>query len=217
MGYRTIIVLNNDEANVWGNNPLGKAITVASGKKISNRGGEILLNGVQIGNVIDCEHSDTESIVHFSSLHGTTLGRSFYNSRMTEEEQREAMIVELAESMGYKLVKNNPEVKNNEVGLKLPQFLRFEILDQDKIDAADEIIISALLHFFNITGLDNTLRTRNLEFIIGSMKIHEKQQLIYIIEEQIELSIGGHHLSPKSLEGFGYKQMVEALVNVLQE
>ena len=48
MGYRTIIVLNDDEANVWGNNPLGKAITVASGKKISNRGGEILLNGVLI-------------------------------------------------------------------------------------------------------------------------------------------------------------------------
>lgn len=216
MGYRTIIVLNNDEANVWGNNPLGKAITVASGKKISNRGGEILLNGVQIGNVIDCEHADTESIVHFSSLHGTTLGRSFYNSRMTEEDQREAMIVELAESMGYKLVKNNPEVKNNEEGLKLPQFIRFENLDQDKIDAADEIIISALLHFFNVPRID-MLKTRDLEFIIGSMKIHEKQQLIYIIEEQIELSIGGHHLSPKSLEGFGYKQMVEALVNVLQE
>lgn len=216
MGYRTIIVLNNDEANVWGNNPLGKAITVASGKKISNRGGEILLNGVQIGNVIDCEHADTESIVHFSSLHGTTLGRSFYNSRMTEEEQREAMIVELAESMGYKLVKNNPEVKNNEVGLKLPQFLRFENLDQDKIDAADEIIVSALRHSLMSPELTCS-NTRDLEFIISCMKIHEKQQLIYIIEEQIELSIGGHHLSPKSLEGFGYKQMVEALVNVLQE
>lgn len=212
MGYRTIIVLDNDEANVWGNNPLGKAITVASGKKISNRGGEILLNGFQIGTVIDCEHADTESIVHFSSLHGTTLGRSFYNSRMTEEEQREAMIVELAESMGYKLVKNNPEVK----GLKLPQFIRFENLDQDKIDAADEIIISALLHFFNVPRID-MLKTRDLEFIISCMKIHEKQHLIYIIEEQIQLSIGGHHLSPKSLEGFGYKQIVEALVNVLQE
>lgn len=110
MGYRTILILSNDDAGGWGDTDLGKAIQAAASRRLCERTGEINFGGNQIGTVIQCEHADTESIVHFSSLHGTVLGRSFYNSRTTEEEQREAMIVQIAESMGYKLVKNTPVV-----------------------------------------------------------------------------------------------------------
>lgn len=105
MGYRTIVILSNDDTG-WGNTDLGKAIQAAASRRLNGRNSEINFGGSQIGTVLQCEHADTESIVHFSSLHGTTLGRSFYNSRTTEEEQREAMIVQIAESMGYTLVKN---------------------------------------------------------------------------------------------------------------
>ena len=220
MGYRTIIVLDNDDTNLWGDNPLGKAITSASGKKISNLGGEIMLEGNQIGTIIDCEHADIESLVHFSSLSGTVLAKDIHNSRVSEQELRENMLKEIASSMGFTLVKNTPEVKNSEVAHTLygmdPPIRKLSELTKEQIDFANEIINSAIIVMYLENGIPRhaileLLGQTSIENVVNGMSLDYKGELISIIEQDHYVDL----ILPKSLEETKYVDLVEVLVEVL--
>lgn len=220
MGYRTIIILDNDDTNLWGDNPLGKAITSASGMKISNQGGEIMLGGHQIGTIIDCEHADIESLVHFSSLSGTVLAKDFYNSRVSEQELRENMLKEIDSSMGFTLVKNTPEVKNPEVAHTLygmdPPIRKFSELTKEQIDFANEIINSAIIDMYLDSGIDRLeiprmLGVRSIENVFNKMYVEDKDTLISIIEQDHYVDL----ILPKSLEETKYVDLVEVIVGML--
>ena len=220
MGYRTIIVLDNDDTNLWGDDPLGKAITSASGKKISNLGGEIMLEGNQIGTIIDCEHADIESLVHFSSLSGTVLAKNIHNSRVSEQELRENMLKEIASSMGFTLVKNTPEVKNPEVTHTLygmdPPIKKFSELNEGQIDFANGIINSAIIVMYLENGIDRLeilrmLGVRSIENVFNEMYLEDKDELISIIEQDHYVDL----ILPKSLEETKYVDLVEVIVGML--
>lgn len=112
MGYRTVVVLNNDLAHEWSKDPqLGERIQreIQFGQSDAQRpvGG---LN--QFGTVAECTHADVQSLMIVDSLRATTVARGWFQSGETTVQVCEKLLRELAAHCGYNLVKKpNPSAR----------------------------------------------------------------------------------------------------------
>jgi len=102
MGFRTLAMLNNDLAFEWEHDPeLGRKIAMAM-----NHPNDYTLS--QIGNygrVVECEHSDTQTIAIIEGTQWFTgLGYGFH-SKDRDPESHVRLVRAAAAELGYTLTK----------------------------------------------------------------------------------------------------------------
>lgn len=108
MGFRTVVVLNNDQAHEWQNDP-------ELGKKIMQAG---YLRGwskvwfeqhpderLQYGEVIEQVHADTQTVAFLDGYGGKAMAYSHWFRGETEDQKNLKMLKSLADSLGYRISK----------------------------------------------------------------------------------------------------------------
>ncbi len=104
MGFRTVVVLNNDQHHEWSND-------VNLGKKISEqmfqlRGAQPLNTfGLRYGYVIECTHADTQSLALLEHYNGRIITTTHWWRDKTEEQTELELIKAAADKLGYRLAK----------------------------------------------------------------------------------------------------------------
>jgi hypothetical protein len=102
MGMRTSIILFNDQASEWQNDPfLGKKIMreASLGRRNPNN------DDMHYGRVIHCEHADTQTLGYFDSYAFHPISNGFWNHGQTQDEVKLKLLQSAARELGYKLVK----------------------------------------------------------------------------------------------------------------
>ncbi len=110
MGYRTVVLLENDRASEWEHDPgLGRKIAIAMNHASTTRlDGEVSRQAeLPFGKVIACHHADTQVIGVFNSYSFKPMAYSNWYSREDEEAMKLKMLKLAAEEMGYRLVKRS--------------------------------------------------------------------------------------------------------------
>jgi hypothetical protein len=100
MGFRTVVVLNNDQTTEWEfDTKLGQRISWAAGSRCGDE------RELPYGRVVECVHADTQTLGYFDSHRFVPLLYSNWTRDETEAEVKLRMLKQLADSMGYSLRK----------------------------------------------------------------------------------------------------------------
>ena len=102
MGFRTVVMLSNDQAHQWKDDPeLGKKISHAMHFPGGDKG-----RVSSYGQVVECTHGDCQTL---AILDGYTMFRSLSSKGWVRDESRNEVALKLlkesAEKFGYRLVK----------------------------------------------------------------------------------------------------------------
>lgn len=100
MGYRTVVILSNDEAHNWSKDPLLGEKIFESASKLQRGNGEF--SG---GSVVEQVHCDQQSLIVIDSLQGTTVATTHWSRDQTAEARDLALLRELAAKHGFNLSK----------------------------------------------------------------------------------------------------------------
>ena len=104
MGYRTVVVLNNDMTSEWGSDPsLGKKIMWASSLSGVDHQREI----GNAGTVLQCVHTDQQSLVLLDGLSGYTLSHKNWVPREVASATEIQLLKLAADTLGYRLVRKS--------------------------------------------------------------------------------------------------------------
>ena len=108
MGFRTVVVLFNDQASEWENDPsLGKKISraknFATGRPLGLGKNDIHKANIGYGRVVECAHADTQTLAVLDSYNMTQIAHSRWNPNDKDVELK--LLKEAAEKLGYKIVK----------------------------------------------------------------------------------------------------------------
>ena len=102
MGYRTVVMLNNDRCNEWSADPdLGRKISHA----MNHAGRPHKAELEHYGHVVQCEHADTQSLVildGYSTFYH--LASQDFTSKPFDADVV-SLLKEAAAKFGYRLVK----------------------------------------------------------------------------------------------------------------
>lgn len=102
MGFRTVVVLNNDLSQEWENDPeLGKKIWQGSW----HLGRADASDRFQYGQVIEQVHADTQTLAVLDGYGGKPVAYTHWNREQTDEVRNLALLKELADKMGYRISK----------------------------------------------------------------------------------------------------------------
>ena len=107
MGFRTTVILYNDQCHEWQHDPkLGEKIANAMSSAMygeqRNRDAEF-----GYGRVIECAHADTQLIGVLDSYHFKPLGFGNWRPNEPDAERDLRMVKEAAARLGYRLVKKS--------------------------------------------------------------------------------------------------------------
>jgi hypothetical protein len=101
MGYRTVVILNNDLSSSWQNDPmLGKKISDAAGNLFASKKGWF-----DAGNVLEVAHADTNTLAVIESFSMDVLARSNWHADIDPTVRAVDLVRDAADRLGYKLVK----------------------------------------------------------------------------------------------------------------
>lgn len=114
MGYRTVVMLNNDFCTEWKKDPeLGKKISEAMNYIHPNHPRYHLNPLGQYGRVVECVHADTQSLVRLSDYENfeelSNKYRTFNYKPYHEQHESDMLdlLKEAADKLGYRLVKKS--------------------------------------------------------------------------------------------------------------
>ena len=99
MGYRTVVVLANDDQHNWEQDP-------ELGKKIARAAANVQYLGFQCfayGSVVEVQHADCQRLVVFDSYNGTAIAEKGWHRRESRTEVEVALVRQAAEKLGYRL------------------------------------------------------------------------------------------------------------------
>lgn len=106
MGFRTVVMLNNDRCSEWSKDPaLGKKIQRAmnyAGIKDDFYGSNSRLDGY--GQVVECTHADVQTLVvleHYTGFEPVAQSSWYPNQQNRDLE----LVRQAAAALGYRLVK----------------------------------------------------------------------------------------------------------------
>lgn len=108
MGYRTVVMLNNDASDKWSKDPnLGEKILMAmSHTYATTEDRKVLTRLGNYGRVVECVHADTQTLARLD--HYTGFEPVAYTTRTfgpSTDEDRVSLIKSAAKELGYRLVK----------------------------------------------------------------------------------------------------------------
>ena len=104
MGYRTVVILNNDLSSQWSNDAdLGKKIMRAGNEAASSKDPERSHFGY--GRVVECAHADVQTVGIIDSLTLVPLTHGHWRAQEAQEDLKLRMLKEAARAMGYRIVK----------------------------------------------------------------------------------------------------------------
>lgn len=98
MGFRTVVILNNDLAHEWQKDP-------ELGRKIFNSTLSPLYHRFTYGNVVECIHADTQTIGIIDSIDFTPLAYDSWNRDEYRHDINMKMLKAAADKLGYRLVR----------------------------------------------------------------------------------------------------------------
>lgn len=104
MGFRTVVVLFNDQVSEWKNDP-------ALGKKISNAMNFCTPSAIDLrthigyGQVVECAHADTQTLAILDSYNMTQIAHSHWCQTVSSKEVDLGLLKQAAQKLGYKIVK----------------------------------------------------------------------------------------------------------------
>lgn len=105
MGYRTLLVLNNDLAGSWSKDPhLGEMIAKAMNHATGPASEEARLEH-SYGRVLACQHADTQMLGVVSHFNFQPLAYAHWHPGQKADQLPLELIKEAADKLGYRLVK----------------------------------------------------------------------------------------------------------------
>ena len=105
MGFRTVVVLSNDQAHEWEKDPqLGRKIWEAS----SSDGRA----DFQYGTIVEQVHADTQSLAVLDGYVGKSVAYWNWHRGQTPEERNLSLLKEFADKMGYHIHKKATKVQS---------------------------------------------------------------------------------------------------------
>ena len=114
MGFRTVVMLNNDRSNEWSNDPeLGRKILRGMNHIRETRFSERDFANLRYGRVVECTHGDTETLAVLTHYEGfrPIAHAGWRGSNPSDDEIALKLLKEAAEKLGYRLVKKPVSVK----------------------------------------------------------------------------------------------------------
>lgn len=104
MGFRTLVLLYNDQTGDWSNDPeLGKKIMCASTSAMNRR--QDPDSRLDYGQVVECCHADTQTLAVVDSYSFTPLGYSNWHHNQQKRDMQVELLKKAADELGYRLVK----------------------------------------------------------------------------------------------------------------
>lgn len=106
MGFRTIVVLNNDFAHDWSKDKeLGAMIGQSMNHAMGTPDERARLDNPNYGRVWACQHADTQMVGVVSHFSFQPLAYSHWSSGQKAEDLHLQLLKDAAEKLGYRLVK----------------------------------------------------------------------------------------------------------------
>ena len=100
MGYRTVVILANDQQHEWEKDAeLGQKIAKAAAARRRVGG------GFDYGNVVEVEHADVQRLVVIDSYNTEVLAEKSWHRSEGADSAAVALLKQAAEALGYKLVR----------------------------------------------------------------------------------------------------------------
>jgi len=111
MGYRTVVVLYNDQAYEWmGDSSLGQKI--ATGMNDLHNPNKIQTKAdLHYGRVVECVHADQHTLAFLEGYRFNPIVRTYGKFNSDYEEMKIDMLRAWADRAGYRLVKKPEEKK----------------------------------------------------------------------------------------------------------
>lgn len=107
MGFRTVVVFNNDLASEWEKDPeLGRKIFLAASRKQFGSYDKFE-DRFEYGDTIEQVHADTQTVAFLDGYGGKAVAHSFWHRGQTEDQKNLAMLKALADQLGYRVVKKS--------------------------------------------------------------------------------------------------------------
>lgn len=110
MGYRTVVMLDNDWAREWEKDPeLGRKIS--TGMMFAGRNVKTENPLGSYGSVVECVHADIKTMVVLGDYDSfETLSTKFSYGGVSVEMKLD-MLRDVAEELGYRLIKKSTNIK----------------------------------------------------------------------------------------------------------
>jgi len=113
MGFRTVVILNNDVADVWAKDPnLGQKIfhgmNFAHYKPGDPKGREADLH---YGRVVECQHADVQTLAVIDCIGFEALSHGSWSSKQADRDKKLQLLKRAAEELGYTLSKKRRATK----------------------------------------------------------------------------------------------------------
>lgn len=108
MGFRTVVILNNDRAHEWEKDAnLGSLICQSMHGAGSSQHQDVLAHR-GYGHVVECTHADTQTLAVIDSLNFQPAAYSHWtHSDETVNELKVKLLKQAAEQLGFRLVKKS--------------------------------------------------------------------------------------------------------------
>ena len=108
MGYRTVVVLFNDQASEWQHDPrLGEKISVAM-THVNERSSDA--SDLGYGRVVECAHADTQTLAVVDSYNFTPVTHSHWTRHESQDSIALKLLKSAADKLGFRLVKKTEKV-----------------------------------------------------------------------------------------------------------
>lgn len=118
MGHRTVVILSNDRASEWENDPeLGKKIARAMNHATGGRHDNPKAD-LGYGQVVECAHADCQTVAIIDSLSMTPLHHGSWRRGETDEAMLERLFRETAEQLGFEVKKKAANVTKDGVEVR---------------------------------------------------------------------------------------------------
>lgn len=107
MGFRTVVMLSNDMAREWSNDPeLGKKIDRAMNNVGSQDRYGPMSSDLGYGRVVECTHADVQTLVRLDHYTGfEPVAHTSRRSGPSNDEDMIRLLKEAADKLGYRLSK----------------------------------------------------------------------------------------------------------------
>lgn len=110
MGFRTVVVLHNDQASEWKDDPnLGQKIFV--GMNFVNDKEANSPANMPYGRVVECVHADQQTLAVIDSYNLQTIASGLWAQGETDPQIQEKLIRAAAAKLGFNLVRQ-PSAKS---------------------------------------------------------------------------------------------------------